>query len=84
MTPAQRRIARTAIAWGFLDLGREASVPTQTIVRFERGEQLRSLTIPALQKALEAAGVEIIPENGGGLAFASARQGAKQISAYIL
>jgi DNA-binding XRE family transcriptional regulator len=59
-------MARAALAWGVLDLAREASVSTQTIVRFERGEQLRSSTIASLQTALEAAGIEFIPENGGG------------------
>ena len=59
-------MARAALTWGVLDLAREASVSTQTIVRFERGEQLRSSTVATLQAALEAAGIEFIPENGGG------------------
>ena len=60
-------MARTALDWGVLDLAREAQVSTQTIVRFERGDQLRAQTIQTLQRTLEAAGVEFIPENGGGV-----------------
>ncbi|QIB34723.1 transcriptional regulator [Ancylobacter pratisalsi] len=60
-------MARAALTWGVLDLAREASISTQTIVRFERGEQLRSSTVAAMRDALEAAGIEFIPENGGGV-----------------
>jgi transcriptional regulator with XRE-family HTH domain len=43
-----------------------ASVSTNTITRFERGEPLKERTIAAIRAALEAAGVEFIAENGGG------------------
>jgi transcriptional regulator with XRE-family HTH domain len=67
MNSVQCKMARTALDWGVLDLAREAQVSTQTIVRFERGDQLRVQTIQTLQRTLEAAGVEFIPENGGGV-----------------
>ena len=38
-----------------------------TVTRFERGDELKERTIWALKGALEAAGVEFIDENGGGL-----------------
>ena len=38
-----------------------------TITKLERGETLYSRTVDAIQAALEAAGVEFIPENGGGV-----------------
>jgi predicted transcriptional regulator len=44
-----------------------SGVPKRTLVRFEAAEvkpQMR--TVDALQRALEAAGVEFIAENGGG------------------
>ena len=37
-----------------------------TVVRFERGEDLKQSTIDQLRAVLEAAGVEVIAENGGG------------------
>jgi transcriptional regulator with XRE-family HTH domain len=60
-------MARAALEWGVLDLAREASVSTQTIVRFEKGERLRTSTVADLRAAFEAAGIEFIPENGGGV-----------------
>jgi len=43
-----------------------AKVSPDTIARLERGEMLRERTVADLQAALETAGVEFIPENGGG------------------
>ncbi|MBO1328926.1 helix-turn-helix transcriptional regulator [Acetobacter suratthaniensis] len=59
-------MARAAIGWGVRDLAKEAGVSPDTIARFERGEELKATTIEAIRSALEAAGVEFIPENGGG------------------
>ncbi|MCR9088680.1 MAG: hypothetical protein NXH97_18265 [Rhodobacteraceae bacterium] len=43
-----------------------AEVAQMTVSRFERGEDLKPATIATIRKALEDAGVEFIPENGGG------------------
>jgi transcriptional regulator with XRE-family HTH domain len=59
-------MARTALAWGVLDLAEAARVSPDTVSRFERGEELREGTLAKLRSALEAAGVEFIAENGGG------------------
>jgi predicted transcriptional regulator len=59
-------MARTALDMGVRDLATAADVSTQTIVRFEKGDTLRANTVTAIRTALEAAGVEFIPENGGG------------------
>ncbi|KAA8383921.1 helix-turn-helix transcriptional regulator [Acetobacter tropicalis] len=49
------------------DLAKEAGVSPDTIARLERGEELKASTIEAIRSALEAAGVQFIPENGGGV-----------------
>jgi transcriptional regulator with XRE-family HTH domain len=67
-------MARTALGWGVIDLAREAHVSTQTIVRFERGDQLKSQTVDNLQNTMEEAGVEFIPENGGGVGVRLSRR----------
>lgn len=67
MKPIQCRLARTALGWGVLDLAKAASVSTQTIVRLERGEELRETTLSRIQQVLEEAGIEFIPENSGGV-----------------
>ena len=59
-------MARAALTLGVRELAMAAKVSPDTVARFERGEELRERTIDALQHALEAAGVEFIPENGGG------------------
>lgn len=59
-------MARAAIGWGVRDLAKEAGVSPDTIARLERGEELKTSTIETIRSALEAAGVEFIPENGGG------------------
>ena len=59
-------MARVALGWGTRDLARNAGVSPDTVARFERGEQLKGSTVAVLRKTFEAAGIEFIPENGGG------------------
>lgn len=66
MLAVQCKMARSAIGWGVRDLAREASVSVDTISRLERGEELMPRTVEAIRRTLESAGVEFIPENGGG------------------
>jgi transcriptional regulator with XRE-family HTH domain len=51
-------MARAAIEMGVRELAEAAKVSTNTITRFERGEELRERTVDAIRTALEAAGVE--------------------------
>ena len=60
-------MARVALSWGVRDLAAAAKVSPNTIARLERGETLNPRTLGAIRTALEAAGVEFIPENGGGV-----------------
>jgi len=59
-------MARAALELGVRELSERAKVSTNTLTRFERGDPLRERTVDAIRAALEAAGVEFIPENGGG------------------
>jgi len=59
-------MARAALQLGVRDLAAMAEVSPNTIARLERGETLYGRTVDAIRAALEAAGVEFIPENGGG------------------
>jgi transcriptional regulator with XRE-family HTH domain len=60
-------MARAALELGIRELAELALVSTNTLIRFERGEPLKKRTADAIQAALEKAGVEFIPENGGGV-----------------
>jgi transcriptional regulator with XRE-family HTH domain len=66
MTPIQMRMARAAVGWGVRDLAERAGVTANTVTRIENGSDAKQSTIAALRSALESAGVEFIPENGGG------------------
>lgn len=59
-------MARAATGLGVRDLAKLAGVSPDTVARLERGEDLRTATVEVIRAALEAAGVEFIPENGGG------------------
>jgi transcriptional regulator with XRE-family HTH domain len=59
-------MARAALRIGVRELAAAAKVSVDTVARFERGEELKERTIESLQHALEAAGIKLIDENGGG------------------
>src|SRR5580704_2500490 len=58
LLPVQCRMARAAVGLGIRELALAAKVSIDTITRFERGDQLKERTIEAIQRALEAAGIE--------------------------
>jgi transcriptional regulator with XRE-family HTH domain len=58
MLPVQCRMARAALGLGVRELAAAAKVSTDTVARFERGDELKQRTIDALQLVFEAAGVE--------------------------
>ena len=65
----QIRAARAVLGWSAEDLARESSVSLRTIRRAELSDVRTNMTIPneqAVRRALEAAGVDFIDENGGG------------------
>ncbi|WP_309085778.1 helix-turn-helix transcriptional regulator [Chelativorans sp.] len=66
MNAIQCKMARVALGWGTRDLARFADVSPDTIARLERGERLKESTVSAIRLAFENAGIEFIPENGGG------------------
>ena len=70
ITGAQIRAARALIRWSAKDLARAAGVGVATVSRAEGEDGNPTVTtanLMAMRHALEAAGVEFIPENGGGL-----------------
>jgi transcriptional regulator with XRE-family HTH domain len=66
LQPVQCRMARAALGMGVRELAAAAKVSVDTVARFERGEELKERTVDALQRALEAAGIKLIDENGDG------------------
>jgi transcriptional regulator with XRE-family HTH domain len=70
--PVQCRMARAALGWGIRELAGAAKVATDTVARFERGDELKERTIDALQRALEAAGIEFTNDNQPGVRLTKA------------
>ena len=69
LNSAQIRAARSLIRWSAEDLAGKASLSVATIRRAELTDSETSMTAAndiAVRRALEAAGVEFIDENGGG------------------
>tara|TARA_Y100000815_G_C13305419_1_gene486252 strand:- start:767 stop:1012 length:246 start_codon:yes stop_codon:yes gene_type:complete len=65
----QVKAARALLGWSQADLAREAQISEPTVKRLEAQDGDlggRASTVDAIRGALEAGGVEFIPENGGG------------------
>jgi predicted transcriptional regulator len=69
LTSEQLRAARMLVRWNQQDLASASRVSLATIKRLEaKPGQIEALglTMDAILRALDNAGVELIPENGGG------------------
>ena len=69
LTGAQMRMARGYLRWSVKDLAEASRISATTIKRMEESDGVpKSIAdnLLAIQRALEAAGAEFIPENGGG------------------
>jgi len=67
ISPAQCRAARGLAGMTQKGLADASGVSLRTITHFEKGEREPiPANAKALRSALEAAGVQFIPENGGG------------------
>lgn len=67
ISAAQCRAARSLIGWSQDDLSAASSVAKATIANFELGKRTPyGTTLARIEEALIIAGVEFIPENGGG------------------
>ena len=62
-------MARACLRWSIADLAQHSGVAVSTVKRAEAEDGPLPITRPnsdAIQRAIEAAGVDFIPENGGG------------------
>lgn len=69
ITPAQCRAARGLLGWSQDQLidACDGKIAKRSLIRFEKGETSpQPRVIDSIRAALEKAGVEFIPENGGG------------------
>lgn len=59
-------MGRAALAWSTTELATRAAVGSNTVNRFEAGQDARISSVEKMRVALEAAGVLFIAENGEG------------------
>jgi transcriptional regulator with XRE-family HTH domain len=52
------------LRWTVAELSERAQVAPNTITRFEADKSVNTATVGAIEDALEAAGVEFLPDNG--------------------
>jgi transcriptional regulator with XRE-family HTH domain len=71
-------MARAALNWSTTDLAQAAEVGVNTVNRFETGQDARMSSVEKMRRALEAAGVEFIAENGGGAGVRLKRKARKR------
>ena len=83
MKAIQLRMARAAVGWGVRELAEKAGVTANTVTRIENGADAKQSTMDALQRALEAAGVEFTngEQPGVRLTKAAAAHSAEPASA---
>lgn len=68
MSRDQCRAARGLLGWTQDQLATAASVSKKTLADYESGKRTPyDRTLADIRKAFEAAGLEFIPENGGGV-----------------
>ena len=65
-------MARAALGLGVRELAAAAKVSIDTVARFERGDELKTRTIEALQRALEEGGIEFTNSSRPGVRLSAA------------
>jgi hypothetical protein len=81
LTSAQIRAARALLRWSAEDLARHCALGVTTIRRAELTEEMTAMTASndlAVRRAFEAAGVDFLDENGGGVGVRFRKAGAKK------
>ena len=78
VSPAQCRGARGMLGWSQDQLAEAAKISRATIADFERGERTpTAANLIAIREAFDKAGVEFIPENGGGVGLRFKQRGSQ-------
>jgi transcriptional regulator with XRE-family HTH domain len=65
LTTEQVKMARAALGWTTVELGRQASVNPNTVTKFENGGNVTIDTLAKIKAAFDRAGIVWVPENGG-------------------
>ncbi len=66
ITPIQIKMAKVALSWSNIELSEKTGLHRNTINKAQNGTA-KTATLTLLKLTFEAAGIEFIPENGGGV-----------------
>ncbi|MCP8883034.1 helix-turn-helix transcriptional regulator [Devosia sp. XJ19-1] len=66
LTSEQCRAARALLDWTQAELATRVSISVVSLRAFEKGGEMRDSNQKLVRLTFEAAGIEFIPENGGG------------------
>jgi len=67
ITGTQVKMARAALGWGVRELAEKADINPNTVTRLETGGGIQASNLEKIEHALIKAGIQFIPENGGGV-----------------
>jgi transcriptional regulator with XRE-family HTH domain len=79
MKAVQLKMARAAVGWGVRDLAEHAGVTANTVTRIENGSDAKASTLDALQRVLQAAGVEFINGDQPGVRLKAKGRGGMSV-----
>lgn len=83
MDPVQSRMARAAIGVSIAEFAKLANVSTNTVVRFERGEELKASTVEELSEVFRNAGITFLPDTGEGIGILYKRDDGTEVREHI-
>lgn len=66
ITREQLKMARAALGWSVRDVAMKAGVAANTVSRYENGSDAYGDTLAKLRRALEAAGIVFLDDDGRG------------------
>jgi len=79
MDPVQCRMARAAIGVSIAEFAELAKVSTNTVVRFERSEELKKSTIDHMASVFRGLGVTFLADTGNGIGVLYKREDGTEV-----
>lgn len=79
MDPVQCRMARAAIGISIAEFAELAKVSTNTVVRFERSEELKKSTVDHMASVFRGLGITFLADTGNGIGVLYKREDGTEV-----
>jgi transcriptional regulator with XRE-family HTH domain len=76
-------MARAALGVTIAEFAQLANVSTNTVVRFERGEELKTSTVEELAEVFRTAGITFLPDTGNGIGILYKRDDGTEVREHL-